>query len=34
MDRHDLPTAVAIGFAIKVLLTFGHEAIGHGAAAF
>ena len=32
MDRHDLPTAVAIGFTIKVLSTLGHEAIGHGAA--
>jgi hypothetical protein len=32
MDRHDIPTAVAIGFTISVLSTFGHEAIGHGGA--
>ena len=32
MDRHDIPTAVAIGFTISVLSTFGHEALGHGAA--
>ena len=32
MDRHDIPTTVAIGFTISVLSTLGHEAIGHGAA--
>ena len=32
MDRHDIPTAVAIGFTISVLSTFGHEALGHGTA--
>ena len=32
MDRHDIPTALAIGFTISVLSTFGHEALGHGAA--
>jgi hypothetical protein len=30
MDRHDIPTAVAIGFTISVFSTLGHEAIGHG----
>ena len=32
MDRHDIPTALAIGFTITVFSTFGHEAIGHGVA--
>ncbi len=32
MDRHDIPTAVAIGFTISVLSTFGHEVLGHGGA--
>jgi hypothetical protein len=32
MDRHDIPTTVAIGFTITAFSTIGHEAIGHGAA--
>ena len=32
MNRHDIPTTVAIGFTISIFSTLGHEAIGHGAA--